>query len=80
MERNDYQLVGMLLQPYGNYDNDIDAIRDWEKMQEDDNFAFEQLLNKYQVESDNIESFECIADYLIDDDADGIYLFKKVVK
>lgn len=73
-----YQLVGMLLHPEGNYEDDSDAIADYYLITEKDNTALELLKNKYKVVSDHFHHFNSVQTYIIDDDNDGYYLYKKV--
>lgn len=73
-----YLLVGMILHPEGNYENDAEGVADYNKIVEDMGVAVELLNTKYRVQSDNVESFKSSSDYYIDEDADGIYLFKRL--
>lgn len=76
--RHNYHIVGFILHPEGNYDNDAEGIADYNEIVRDEMKAVELLLTKYRVESDAYETFVDDADYHIDEDADGIYLFKRV--
>ena len=72
-----YQMIGCILVPEGNYENDADAVADYHLISEKDKTAFELLKNKYFIDSNAFERFKSVQTYLIDEDADGIYLFKK---
>ena len=71
-----FLLIAMLLQPEGNY-TDEETIIDFQNISNGiadiDYFA-----DKYAVNSDNIMEFDSIADYVIDEDADGVYLYKRI--
>lgn len=71
-----FLLIAMLLQPEGNY-TDEETIIDFQNISNGiadiDYFA-----DKYAVNSDNITEFDTIADYVIDEDADGVYLYKRI--
>ena len=74
--KNPFLLIAMLLQPDGNY-TDEETITDFQNISNGiadiDYFA-----DKYAVNSDNIMGFDTIADYVIDEDADGVYLYKRI--
>lgn len=76
---NRFRLIAMLLQPEGNYtiEDNPQAFADFERLDNGDEDSFE-ILRKYEVDSDHYMSFDTIADYVIDEDADGFYLYKKV--
>lgn len=78
---NNFRLVAMLLAPKGNYtiENSPQAVADYERLENDDPNSFE-ILQRYKVDSDHYMEFDTIADYVIDEDADGYYLFEKVVQ
>jgi hypothetical protein len=78
---NRFRLIAMLLQPEGNYtiEDNPQAVADFEKLEMGDENSFE-ILQKYEVDSDHYMEFDTIADYVIDEDADGFYLFEKVVE
>lgn len=79
--KNNFRLVAMLLAPGGNYtiEDDAQAVADYERLENDDANSFE-ILQRYEVDSDNYMSFNTNSDYVIDYDADGYYLYKKVVQ
>lgn len=76
---NRFRLIAMLLQPEGNYtiEDNPQAVADFEKLEMGDENSFE-ILQKYEVDSDHYMEFDTIADYVIDEDADGFYLYEKV--
>lgn len=78
---NTFRLIAMLLQPEGNYtiEDNPQAVADFEKLEMGDENSFE-ILQKYEVDSDHYMEFDTIADYVIDEDADGFYLFERVVE
>lgn len=78
---NRFRLIAMLLQPEGNYtiEDNPQAVADFEKLEMGDENSFE-ILQKYEVDSDHYMSFDTIADYVIDEDADGFYLFERVAE
>ena len=78
---NRFRLIAMLLQPEGNYtiEDNPQAVADYERLENDDPNSFE-ILQRYEVDSDNYMSFNTNSDYVIDYDADGFYLYKKVVE
>lgn len=78
---NRFKLIAMLLQPEGNYtvEDDAQAVADYERLENDDPNSFE-ILRRYEVDSDNYMSFNTNSDYVIDYDADGYYLYEKVVE
>lgn len=53
------------------------AVADFERLDNGDENSFE-ILQKYEVDSDHYMEFDTIADYVIDEDADGFYLFERV--
>ncbi len=78
---NNFRLVAMLLAPEGNYtiEDSPQAVADYERLENDGANSFE-ILQKYAVDSDHYMEFDTIADYVIDYDADGYYLYEKVVQ
>jgi hypothetical protein len=78
---NRFRLIAMLLQPEGNYtiEDNPQAVADFERLENDDANSFE-ILQKYEVDSDNYMSFNTNSDYVIDYDADGYYLYEKVAE
>lgn len=78
---NRFRLIAMLLQPEGNYtiEDNPQAVADFEKLEMGDENSFE-ILQKYEVDSDHYMEFDTIADYVIDEDADGFYLFERVAE
>lgn len=79
--KNNFRLVAMLLAPEGNYtiEDDAQAVADYERLENDDPNSFE-ILQRYEVDSDHYMSFNTNSDYVIDYDADGYYLYEKVVQ
>ena len=79
-----YQIVGVLLQPNGNYDeisspkgvNDFNSL-DLAFLGEDMETAI-SILQDYEIENGAIEDHNCNADFIVDADADGYYLLKKL--
>ena len=78
---NTFRLIAMLLQPEGNYtiEDNPQAVADFEKLEMGDENSFE-ILQKYEVDSDHYMEFDTIADYVIDEDADGFYLYERVAE
>lgn len=78
---NNFRLVAMLLAPEGNYtiENNPQAVADYERLENDDPNSFE-ILQKYEVDSDNYMGFNTNSNYVIDYDADGYYLYEKVAQ
>ena len=78
---NRFRLIAMLLQPEWNYtiEDNPQAVADFERLENDDANSFE-ILQKYEVDSDNYMSFNTNSDYVIDYDADGYYLYEKVAQ
>jgi hypothetical protein len=77
----EFKLIGMILHPEGNYENDVEGIKDYNVISKGNEESFELLKNKYKVDSDNIEWFDVFDDsveYVFDEDADGYYLFERV--
>lgn len=77
-EGHDYLLVGMLLHPKGNYEDDEVAVADYYIVADGGKTAIELLKTKYKVDSDNVENFYNYAPYIMSEDSDGYYLFKRV--
>jgi hypothetical protein len=76
--KSEYQLVGMLLHPKGNYDNHPELVAEYHDVCGNLGTLIEALKTKYVVESDNFEVFNGNAEYYFDEDRDGFYLFKFV--
>lgn len=78
---NRFRLIAMLLHPEGNYtiEDNPQAFADFERLDNGDENSFE-ILQKYEVDSDHYMEFDTIADYVIDEDADGFYLFERVAE
>ena len=76
--KSEYQLVGMLLHPEGNYDNHPDLVNEYYDVCDNMELLIEALKTKYVVKSDNFEVFNGNAEYYFDEDRDGFYLFKYV--
>ena len=79
-----YQIIAVLLTPSGNYDEksspkgyaDYMAL---DKAYETDDFdSMESILSNYEIENGAVEEHETNADYIVDCDADGYYLLKKI--
>lgn len=78
-----YQIVGVLLQPNGNYDevSNPKGVKDFYALDlaflgQDMESAI-SILQEYEIEHGAIEEHDCIADFIVDADADGFYLLKK---
>lgn len=78
---NRFRLIAMLLQPEGNYtiEENPQAFADFERLYNGDENSFE-ILQRYEVDSDHYMGFNTNSDYVIDYDADGYYLYEKVVE
>jgi hypothetical protein len=78
---NNFRLVSMLLEPKGNYtiEDDAQAVADYERLLNDDANSVE-ILQKYEVDSDNYMTFNTNSNYVIDYDVEGFYLYKKVAQ
>lgn len=76
--KSEYQLVGMLLHPEGNYDQHPELVAEYHDVCDNLELLIDALKTKYVVESDNIEVFNGNAEYYFDEDRDGFYLFKFV--
>lgn len=76
-----YQFKAVLLTPQGNYD-EPNAIADYNALDkawdEGNDEVLINILNKYKVENGAIEEHDANADLIVDCDADGFYLLKKV--
>lgn len=79
-----YQIIAVLLTPSGNYDETTDpkAVADfnalesaWEKRDID---TMHNILTDYGILNGAIEEHDANADLIVDCDADGYYLLKKV--
>jgi hypothetical protein len=53
-------------------------IQEFKMMQRDDDFAIDMLLTKYVVDSDDYIYEDCVSEYILDEDTDGIYLYHRV--
>lgn len=79
-----YQIVGVLLQPKGNYDEVTSpkGVKDFYALDlaflgQDMETAI-SILQDYEIEKGAIEEHDCVADFIVDADADGYYLLKKL--
>jgi hypothetical protein len=79
-----YQIIAVLLTPSGNYTEtecpkgyaDYMAL---DKAYETDDFdSMESILSNYEIENGAVEEHETNADYIVDCDADGFYLLRKI--
>lgn len=79
-----YQIIAVLLTPNGNYTEtecpkgyaDYMAL---DKAYENDDFdSMESILSNYEIENGAVEEHDTNADYIVDCDADGFYLLKKI--
>lgn len=79
-----YQIIAVLLTPNGNYTEtecpkgytDYMAL---DKAYETNDFdSMESILSNYEIENGAVEEHETNADYIVDCDADGFYLLKKI--
>ena len=75
---NKYRLIGWAKPPKRN--SKPEQAQEYKMMQRDDDFAIEMLLDKYAVDSDDYIYEDCVSDYVLDEDSDGIYLYYKVEK
>lgn len=79
-----YQIVGVLLQPEGNYDevSSPKGVKDFYALDlaflGDDMETAISILQEYEIEQGAIEEHNCNADFIVDADADGYYLLKKL--
>ena len=79
-----YQIKAALLAPSGNYDETTDpkAVADFkalDKAYESNDFeSVESILSNYGLENGAIEEHDNNADLIVDCDADGYYLLKKI--
>ena len=78
-----YQIVGVLLQPNGNYDevSSPKGVKDFYALDlaflgQDMESAID-ILKDYEIEHGAIEEHDCTADFIVEADADGYYLLKK---
>jgi hypothetical protein len=79
-----YQIIAVLLTPSGNYTEtecpkgyaDYMAL---DKAYETDDFdSMESILSNYEIENGAVEEHDTNADYIVDCDADGFYLLRKI--
>lgn len=79
-----YQIIAVLLTPSGNYTEtecpkgyaDYMAL---DKAYENDDFdSMESILSDYEIENGAVEEHDTNADYIVDCDADGFYLLRKI--
>lgn len=79
-----YQIIAVLLTPNGNYTEtecpkgyaDYMAL---DKAYETNDFdSMESILSNYEIENGAVEEHDTNADYIVDCDADGFYLLRKI--
>lgn len=79
-----YQIIAVLLTPSGNYTEtecpkgyaDYMAL---DKAYETDDFdSMESILSNYEIENGAVEEHDTNADHIVDCDADGFYLLRKI--
>lgn len=79
-----YQIIAVLLTPSGNYTEtecpkgyaDYMAL---DKAYETNDFdSMESILSNYEIENGAVEEHDTNADYIVDCDADGFYLLRKI--
>jgi hypothetical protein len=79
-----YQIIAFLLTPNGNYTEAKcpKAYADYmalDKAYETDDFdSMESILSNYEIENGAVEEHDTNADYIVDCDADGFYLLRKI--
>ena len=79
-----YRMIAALLTPNGDYTKTAypKAYADFmalDKAYESNDFeSMESILSNYEIENGAVEEHETNADYIVDCDADGFYLLKKV--
>ena len=80
-----YRIVAVLLTPNGNYDETTDpkAVADFNTLESawdegNDDEVLINILSNYEIENGAIEEHDANADLIVDCDADGFYLLKKV--
>ena len=80
-----YQIIAVLLTPNGNYDEksspkgyaDYMALdKAWDEGNDDE--VLINILSNYEIENGAVEEHDANADLIVDCDADGFYLLKKV--
>ena len=73
-----YKLVAHLMSPELQDEKVVtdEYIRDYERFSDVRNG--EDFLMKYPIDSNVVEEMDIDSDYVLDEDADGIYLFEKV--
>ena len=73
-----YKIVAHLLSPdlQDEKTRTAEYDADYEKFQDVRNI--EEFEKKYPIDSNVVEEFDSIVDYILQADADGIYLYKKV--
>lgn len=80
-----YQIIAVLLTPSGNYDETTDpkAVADFNALESawdegNDDEVLINILSNYEIEDGAIEEHNANADLIVDCDADGFYLLKKI--
>lgn len=80
-----YQIIAVLLTPNGNYTKtecpkgyaDYMALESaWDEGNDDE--VLINILSNYEIENGAIEEHDANADLIVDCDADGFYLLKKI--
>lgn len=80
-----YRIVAVLLTPSGNYDEITDpkAVADFNALESawdegNDDEVLINILSNYEIENGAIEEHDANADLIVDCDADGFYLLRKI--
>ena len=77
---NTYKMIGWINNPSLMGIKSDEALADYASIEKKDNVALALLKDKYNVPYGNTEEFDSDEKYIIDEDADGIYLFEKFIK
>ena len=79
-----YQIIAVLLTPSGNY-TETECPKGYadymslDKAYETNDFdSMESILSNYEIENGAVEEHDTNADYIVDCDADGFYLLRKI--
>ena len=79
-----YQIIAVLLTPSGNY-TETDCPKGYadymalDKAYETNDFdSMESILSNYEIENGAVEEHDTNADFIVDCDADGFYLLRKI--
>ena len=80
-----YRIVAVLLTPSSNYDETTDpkAVADFNALESawdegNDDEVLINILSNYEIENGAVEEHDANADLIVDCDADGFYLLKKL--